>query len=173
MRFIITGVCLTLAASACTPRGMGGSTESAAATMRDAAGHDLGELRIAETSDGLRTTGTLHGLMPGPHGIHLHAVGQCDAPFASAGGHWNPTARQHGFSNPLGAHTGDMQNIEVSADSTATIYLTTRGGTLHGANGLLDGDGAAIVIHAAADDYRTDPAGNSGARVACGVIKGN
>ena len=95
----------------------------------------------------------------------------CDGAFASAGGHWNPTARQHGFDNPQGAHEGDMQNVTVGADSSVMVAVTTRGGTLHGASGLLDADGAALVVHAGPDDYKTDPAGNSGARVACGVVR--
>lgn len=146
------------------------SGPSAAAIVRDAAGRTLGTLTIAETAQGLVTSGTLRGLPPGPHGIHLHAVGRCEAPFATAGGHWNPTSRMHGFDNPQGSHLGDMRNITVAPDSSVAVSVATRGGTLRGAAGLIDADGAAIVVHAGADDYRTDPAGNSGARVACGIV---
>jgi len=117
------------------------------------------------------TTGTLRGLTPGVHGIHIHAVGRCEPPFQTAGGHWNPLMRKHGVENPDGPHAGDMQNIVVGSDGTATVSVTTPMGTLRGANGLLDTDGASVVVHAAADDYKTDPSGNSGARVACGVVR--
>ncbi|MFD1610981.1 superoxide dismutase family protein [Sphingomonas tabacisoli] len=108
------------------------------------------------------------GLPAGTHGIHIHTVGRCDAPdFQTAGGHWNPTGKQHGRDNPMGAHEGDLPNIEIGADGRGNADFTVAGATLAA---LLDADGAAIVIHASADDYRTDPSGNSGARIACGVI---
>jgi superoxide dismutase, Cu-Zn family len=141
--------------------------------VRDAAGRELGTLSLTESSGGITIQGTLRGLPPGTHGVHLHTVGSCEPPFESAGGHWNPTGRQHGLENAQGPHLGDMQNLEVSADSTATVQLTTTGGTLRGENALLDGDGAAVVVHAGADDHRTDPSGNSGARIACGIIRGS
>jgi len=141
------------------------------ASVHDASGTDLGTLTIAETGTGLATTGTLRGLTPGVHGIHIHAVGRCEPPFQTAGGHWNPLMRKHGVENPDGPHAGDMQNIVVGSDGTATVSVTTPMGTLRGANGLLDTDGASVVVHAAADDYKTDPSGNSGARVACGVVR--
>lgn len=142
-----------------------------AALVRDSAGRELGTLTVVETANGLTTVGTLRGLPPGAHGIHIHMVGQCDGPaFASAGAHWNPTSRMHGFDNPQGPHMGDMRNIMVGADSIATVNTTTPGGTLRGTTGVLDTDGASVVVHAAADDYATDPSGNSGARIACGVL---
>jgi len=112
------------------------------------------------------------GLPPGPHGAHLHAVGRCDPPdFSSAGPHWNPTNRQHGTDNPAGPHMGDMPNLTAAQDGSGTIDFTVRGATMQGGQqALLDADGAALVIHADADDYRTDPSGNSGGRIACAVI---
>ena len=97
----------------------------------------------------------------------------CDPPaFESAGGHFNPTERQHGFLNPAGEHAGDMPNITVRSDGTAAADHHATGLTLSGgANALLDGDGSAIVVHAGVDDYRTDPSGNSGPRIACGVVQ--
>jgi Cu-Zn family superoxide dismutase len=141
------------------------------ATLHDASGAELGTLTIAESGAGLATTGTLRGLVPGVHGIHIHGVGKCEPPFQTAGGHWNPLTRKHGIENPDGPHAGDMQNIVAGSDGTAAVNITTQTGTLRGANGLLDADGASIVVHAAADDYKTDPSGNSGARVACGVVR--
>jgi superoxide dismutase, Cu-Zn family len=145
------------------------SSAQGSVAVRDASGRELGTLAIDETPSGLAVTGSLVGLAPGEHGIHFHTTGKCEAPFESAGGHWNPANRQHGATNPQGPHLGDLSNITVGADSTATVSVTSPGGTLRGANALLDADGAALVIHAAADDNRTDPSGNSGARIACGV----
>ncbi len=109
------------------------------------------------------------GLAQGVHGIHVHAVGRCDSPdFASAGPHWNPAGRQHGRDNPQGMHQGDLPNLTIGADGRGSIEVAVGGATSMA--GLLDADGAALVIHAAPDDYRTDPSGNSGARIACGVI---
>jgi Cu-Zn family superoxide dismutase len=114
------------------------------------------------------------GLPTGHYGIHLHAVGRCDGPaFASAGPHWNPTARQHGSLNPAGHHLGDLPNLDVDASGDGRLEFEIAGASLSGTGGLFDADGTAVVIHAAADDYRTDPSGNSGARIACGVLKPN
>ena len=146
---------------------------TATAAMKDAAGRDLGTLTLTDTPQGLMVMGELKGLTPGDHGIHVHMVGQCQPPFESAGAHWNPTSKQHGLQNSAGPHLGDMQNLTIATDSSGTGHLTTPGGTLRGANALLDTDGASVVVHAKADDQRTDPSGNSGARVACGVVTGS
>lgn len=104
------------------------------------------------------------GLSAGVHGLHLHAVGRCDPPdFATAGAHWNPTQRQHGRDNPLGPHLGDLPNLVVGADGRGTLTLPVP-------PGLVDDDGAALVVHASPDDYRTDPSGNSGERIACAAF---
>ena len=163
--------------STAAPSTMGGDTGAVAsgpvtAALRDSAGNDLGTLTLMDSGQGVAVAGTLHGLPPGVHAIHIHTTGSCDAPaFTSAGGHWNPTNRQHGSENPQGPHFGDMPNITVAADSTVTVQATTPGGTLRGTNALLDADGAAVMIHGGEDDYRTDPAGDAGDRIACGVIK--
>jgi Cu-Zn family superoxide dismutase len=99
----------------------------------------------------------------------VHAVGRCDPPgFESAGPHWNPTGREHGSQNPRGQHLGDLPNLLVGADGEGSFDLGIAGADLRA---MLDTDGAALVIHAGADDYRTDPSGNSGARIACGVFE--
>jgi Cu-Zn family superoxide dismutase len=151
--------------------GTGGMAGGAPVTvaMRDAQGRDLGSVTLAESAQGITLTGTLRGLAPGEHGIHVHTTGRCEPPFESAGPHWNPTTRQHGTQNPQGPHFGDMPNLTVGADSSVSVQGTTAGGTLRGQNALLDADGAAVVIHAGADDYRTDPSGQSGDRIACGT----
>lgn len=137
--------------------------------MRDAQGRDVGTVTLTESGQGIMVAGTLRGLPPGEHAIHVHTNGRCEPPFESAGPHWNPTTQQHGTQNPQGPHMGDMPNFTVGADSTATLQQTTPGGTLRGQNALLDADGAAVVVHAGPDDYRTDPSGNSGDRIACGT----
>jgi len=143
----------------------------ATATMVDAAGNRIGTIGFNDTPAGLLVSGTVNGLGIGPHGIHLHAVGLCDAPFTTAGGHFNPTTAKHGYRNPAGHHMGDMPNIVTPAAGGLTFQFLVDGVKLSGTGGLLDADGAAVVIHATADDYMTDPSGNSGGRLACGVIK--
>lgn len=151
--------------------GTGGMAGGAPVTvaMRDAQGRDLGTVTLAESAQGITLTGSLRGLAPGEHGIHVHTTGKCEPPFESAGPHWNPTTKQHGTQNPQGPHLGDMPNLTVGADSSVSVQATTAGGTLRGQNALLDADGAAVVVHAGPDDYRTDPSGQSGDRIACGT----
>lgn len=113
------------------------------------------------------------GLPTGNHGIHIHAVGRCDPPdFMSAGAHFNPTNRQHGLQNPNSPHASDLPNLQVGADGTGRLDALDRDVTLaSGANSLFDADGSALVIHAGEDDNMTDPAGNSGGRIARGIIR--
>lgn len=143
----------------------------ASAPLFDAAGADRGRADFYKDSDGLRIELVARGFAPGTYGMHVHAVGRCDGPdFASAGPHWNPTGAQHGRDNPLGAHHGDLPNLVVESGEIGRATLKIVGTRLSGEGGLLDADGAAFVIHAKPDDLKTDPSGNSGARVACGVI---
>lgn len=159
--------------------GIGKDKPSATATILDPQGNVLGKavaVRVkGKTRDqdaGLRVTVTVRGLPRGEKGIHLHTVGACEGPaFTSAGGHWNPTGHQHGRDNPRGAHMGDLPNIAIDRRGRGTLRFRIEGAKLRGDGGLLDGDGAAIVIHASSDDNRTDPSGNSGARIACGVFR--
>ncbi len=139
--------------------------------MKDAAGVGLGTLSLTETAGGISVSGMLHGIPVGTHAVHFHMVGQCQPPFETAGSHWNPTNKQHGSANPQGPHFGDMPNVTIGADGMFNVIATTSGGTLRGANPLLDADGAALVVHASPDDNRTDPSGNAGGRIACGVVR--
>lgn len=150
-------------------------TEASGATaeIRDPSGGVVGTATASESGGALLVRIEAQGLPAGPHGVHIHTAGLCEGPaFESAGPHWNPTTRQHGRDNPAGAHLGDLPNLEIGADGTGTVEFSVAGGALSsGTNALLDTDGSAMVIHADADDYRTDPSGNSGGRIACGVFR--
>lgn len=141
----------------------------AQATILDGTGSTIGWAQLTEDATGrLHMNVHVDGLTPGLHGIHLHAIGQCVGPaFTSAGGHHNPLLAEHGLDNPLGAHAGDLPNLSVNQNGRGHLDATSDGATLVS---LFDGDGSAIVIHANEDDQVTNPTGNSGARVACGVI---
>ena len=132
-------------------------------------GQTIGSVRAWQTAGGVSFRVTASGLPHGLHGIHVHAVGRCEGPdFTSAGSHWNPASKKHGLNNPAGPHAGDLPNVEVAANGVLGATVTLPGATMAA---LLDADGSAIVIHAQADDYATDPSGNSGARIACAVIQ--
>ncbi|TVV69996.1 superoxide dismutase family protein [Sphingomonas solaris] len=143
----------------------------ATATLTGPTGTVLGNATLTPVRNGIRLVVEGTGLTPGAHGVHIHAVGRCEAPdFTSAGPHWNPTGMKHGKDAPGGPHMGDVPNMMVGADGTGKLEATMPGTITGGASPLLDADGAAVVIHAAADDYKTDPSGNSGGRVACGAV---
>jgi superoxide dismutase, Cu-Zn family len=148
------------------------STTEAGAEIRDAGGRPVANASAAQTGDRLRVRVEAAGLAPGTYAAHIHMTGRCDPPgFDSAGAHWNPTGRQHGNQNPQGQHLGDLPNLQVGTNGEGSFELGISGAELSGGrNAMLDADGAALVIHAAPDDYRTDPSGNSGARIACGVF---
>ena len=140
----------------------------AVAMLHDSAGAEVGRATAIEVGGGLRVTVDARGIPAGTHGAHIHTVGACDAPgFTTAGGHWNPTQRQHGSMNPNGQHEGDLPNLVIGSDGRGTLGAVVPGATMAG---LLDADGAALVVHAGPDDLMTDPAGNSGGRIACGVF---
>jgi superoxide dismutase, Cu-Zn family len=139
--------------------------------LKDAQGKAVGDIVIWDQGSGVGLELHLHDLTPGEHGIHFHQVPKCEAPdFKSAGGHFNPEGKKHGFDSPDGHHAGDMKNFTVGADGKASVRLEDSDVTLKDGPHSLLSSGAAVVVHAKADDYKTDPSGNSGDRVACGVI---
>jgi superoxide dismutase, Cu-Zn family len=134
-----------------------------------ASGQTIGSVRAWQTAGGVSFRVMASGLPHGLHGIHVHSAGRCDPPdFASAGPHWNPAGRKHGLNNPAGPHAGDLPNVEVAANGALAVTVVLPGANMAS---LLDSDGASLVLHASADDYATDPSGNSGARIACAVIR--
>lgn len=147
-----------------------GTMQSANFTGGDGAA--LGSVAYSEGAGGVTLIVTASGMPPGTHGLHLHDKGLCEGPkFETAGAHWNPGAKKHGRDNPAGAHLGDLANLEVGADGTGSANVTVAGAMIaSGANMLADADGTALVVHAKADDYKTDPSGDSGDRIACAVI---
>lgn len=143
------------------------------ADLRDAQGRIRARATAEVSGDSLRVRVEAVAMSAGAYGAHLHAVGRCDAPgFETAGPHWNPTGEMHGKDNPRGMHKGDLPNLLVGTDGRGSFEYTIPNAGLSGMlpNRLIDGDGAAVVIHEKADDFRTDPSGNSGGRIACGVL---
>jgi len=165
-----------LATGACAHSGGAdrpGPQPVASGTIRDAAGERIGVATLSDTAGALRLGVSVGSLAPGPHGFHFHAQGSCTPPdFASAGAHFNPDGRKHGRLNPEGPHLGDLPNLVVGANgSVDTSLVVPKELVGSGPSSLLQPGGTALVIHADPDDERTDPGGNSGARVACAVIE--
>ena len=140
--------------------------------LMNAQGQPIGHATIAPESGGVGLRVDVTGLAPGSHGIHFHEVGKCEPPsFASAGGHFNPDGKHHGLDNPAGPHAGDFPNLVVGPDGSAhASFVSPRVTLATDGHGLFRSGGTSLVIHADPDDEKTDPAGNSGARIACGVI---
>ena len=148
---------------------------AAVARLFDASGNPVGNVLLSQDGSSLRILLDVNGLPPGDKAVHIHEVGKCDGPsFESAGAHFNPTRAEHGISNPRGPHAGDLPDVTVNSAVKVHLEVSAKLVTLDkkAPASLLDADGSAIVIHERADDKRTDPAGDSGARIACGVIAG-
>ncbi len=148
------------------------SAQTVEVELLNSQGKKVGRATLTQQPGGVRVSLEAWKLSPGPHGFHIHAVGRCNPPdFTSAGGHFNPDGKKHGLKNPAGAHAGDLPNLVVGPDGTVTAEVLAPQVTLEMANNsLFRREGSALVIHAAPDDDMTDPAGNAGARIACGVI---
>lgn len=172
---------LAIGTAACAPgeppvRAAGEPTmvrPSAAADVRSVAGQTRATATATQVGDSIRVRVDAQGMPRGTYAAHIHTTGVCAPPdFATAGPHWNPTGQQHGRNNPAGMHKGDLPNLAVGTDGRGSFEFTIAGASVAGGGvAMLDSDGAALVIHTQADDYRTDPAGNAGARIACGVFR--
>lgn len=171
MKKLVGIVTLALFVALCTPASAQEGHLHATVELKDAQGQSVGTVMLMQEGNGIHFKGQFMNMPAGPHGIHVHAVGTCTPDFAAAGPHYNPAGKQHGLENPAGAHAGDLPNIEISADGKGSLdhknmMLTMTPGPMS----VYDADGSAIIVHANADDYKTDPSGNSGGRIACGVV---
>lgn len=167
MRHVLPAILLSAALAGCATTGSTGPTPLASGTLARPDGSATGSVTVAPMADHLHLRLSVSGFAPGTYGAHLHTTGLCQGPaFASAGGHLNPGGAQHGRLNPAGSHMGDLPNLVVGADGTGTLDFMSMATPA----ALFDANGTAVVVHAAADDERTDPSGNSGARIACAVL---
>jgi Cu-Zn family superoxide dismutase len=148
------------------------AAELAKAALKDRSGKAVGDVDLLQTPNGVLLKLSVKGLSPGEHAFHIHAVGKCEAPFESAGPHFNPSKHKHGMMSGPG-HAGDMPNLHVPQNGDLTVEVLNPAVTLakSAANSLFDSDGSSIVIHAKPDDYKSDPAGNAGDRIVCGVVE--
>lgn len=161
-----------LAVTGCQSIGEVPTDRIAQATLRFANGLPAGTAQFYGNSAQVSVALALTGFAPGVHGMHLHTTGKCDAPgFESAGPHLNPGGHQHGTDNPRGSHLGDLPNVTIDSSGSGATTATITGTREQALAELFDGDGTAIVVHAGPDDYKTDPSGNSGGRIACGVVE--
>jgi len=148
------------------------TAQTAKAALKDASGKDVGSVTLTQTPAGVLLAVALKGVPAGEHAFHIHAVGKCEPPFTSAGGHFNPGNQKHGVMSGPG-HAGDMPNLHVPQSGELMLEILNAGVTLEKGkpNSVFHDGGTAVVVHAGKDDYKTDPAGNAGDRIACGVIQ--
>jgi Cu-Zn family superoxide dismutase len=165
------GIVLAATAFCVALHGSAFSADSMTVPMKNTKGESVGEAKLTQTPNGVLIQATLSKLPPGEHGFHIHAVGKCEPPFESAGDHFNPDTKQHGYFDPKGRHAGDLPNVHVPENGTLKIdILASQVGLKDGQNPLLDKDGAALMVHAKPDDYKSQPSGDAGDRIVCGVI---
>jgi len=147
--------------------------QTATATLKTADGKDAGAVTLTQTPDGVLLALSVKGLPAGEHAFHVHAIGKCEAPFTTAGGHFNPGAKKHGMMAAEGSHAGDMPNLHIPASGELAVEVLNAAITLEKGkpNSVFDADGSAVIIHAGKDDYKTDPTGDAGGRIACGIIE--
>jgi Cu-Zn family superoxide dismutase len=168
----MTRVHVLCAAAVTLATALPAEAQTARATLKDAQGKEVGQVQLVQATNGVLLRMSLKGAPAGERAFHIHAVGKCEPPFASAGPHFNPAGHKHGLEAKEGSHAGDMPNLHVPAGGDLVIEIVNPMVTLAKGqpNSLFDADGSALVIHAGVDDYKTDPAGNAGDRIVCGVI---
>ncbi len=162
-----------LAALLCAAAALPAAAQTASAPLKDAQGKEVGSANLTQTPRGVLINIAVKGLPPGEHAFHVHAVGKCEPPFTTAGDHFNPDAKKHGLMAADGAHAGDMPNLHIPQSGDLTIEVLNAAITLEKGkpNSVFDADGSALIIHAGSDDYKTDPTGEAGGRIACGVVQ--
>lgn len=169
---LISVLAAPLALGACMTAPMEGGERLGAADLRLANGQSAGTATLVTVGNSLALDVAVLGVPSGTKGFHLHTTGQCSPPdFQSAGGHLNPLDQEHGLANPDGAHLGDLPNIEIEPNGVTRARFNLAGTREQLLSYIFDGDGTAVMIHAQPDDYVTDPAGNAGSRIVCGVLR--
>jgi Cu-Zn family superoxide dismutase len=163
---------ITLAAAGLLGAGLYAAPRPATVTLKDGTGKEVGTAKISTSGAGVKIALNVKGLTPGEHAVHIHQNAKCEGPaFTTAGGHFNPEMKHHGLQNPEGPHAGDMANFMVKPDGSAKVTIDDpRVNLSDGDHSVFANGGTALVIHAKADDLKSDPAGNAGDRIACGVI---
>lgn len=165
--------CGAFGALLCAAAALPAAAQSASAPLKNADGKEVGSVNLTQTQQGVLINVSVKGLPPGEHAFHVHAVGKCEPPFTSAGGHFNPGAKKHGMMAAEGQHAGDMPNLHIPQSGELTVEILNANITLEKGkpNSVYDTDGSAVIVHAGKDDYKTDPTGDAGGRIACGVIE--
>ncbi len=170
-KLMIAAPLALLALTGCQTAYEAAATQTASAEILDRSGAQVGTARLFSLGDEVTINASFTALSPGTHAVHLHMTGDCSADdFTSAGGHLNPGGEQHGTLNPRGAHLGDLPNVTIADDGAGTMSTILRGTRSRVESNIFDADGTALVVHEGADDYRTDPAGAAGSRIACGLV---
>ena len=167
MRLLVASAIALLALSSAA------SAQSGKATLKDAGGKEVGSAQLSQTPHGVLVQLTLKGIPAGDHAFHIHQAGKCEPPFTTAGGHFNPASKKHGIMAADGPHAGDMPNLHIPSDGNLAIEVVNAAVTLDKdkPNSLYKPEGTALIIHAGKDDYKTDPTGDAGGRIACGVVE--
>ena len=167
------GLMALTAASFVAAAALPAAAQSASAALKNAEGKEVGSANLTQTPHGVLINLSVKGMPAGEHAFHIHAVGKCEPPFTSAGGHFNPGGKKHGMMAAEGHHAGDMPNLHIPQNGDLTVEDLNASITLEKGkpNSVFDTDGSAVVIHAGSDDYKTDPTGDAGGRIACGVVQ--